>query len=289
MHFRHISILGVGLLGGSVGMAAKAFVKDVLVTGYGHRTKTLETALEIGAIDRTATTVADAVKDADLVILCTPVGIFPNILSELSQVILPGTVVTDVGSTKRSVVELAEANLPRKVHFVGSHPMAGSEKRGVEFAKPDLFQNALCITTPTPRTDRKALEGVEAFWKSLGMRLTRVSPEDHDRLLADISHLPHAVAAALVAMQDDAGLPLAGKGFLDTTRIAGGDGALWRDILLDNRDNLRASLDRLKKQLTQFQKLLTSKRGDELTEWLNRAAGRREDLLRQKLREVNPD
>src|SRR6185437_16261614 len=117
---------------------------------------------------------------------------------------------------------------------VGSHPMAGSEKRGVEYARTDLFENATCILTPTPQTDAGALAAIERFWQSIGMRTVKLSPEDHDRHLADISHLPHAIAAALIAMQTDAALPLAGKGFLDATRIAGGDGALWRDILHDN-------------------------------------------------------
>jgi prephenate dehydrogenase len=205
------------------------------------------------------------------------------------KVLKPGAIVTDVGSTKRSVVATAERELPAGVHFVGSHPMAGSEKRGVEFARADLFQNALCIITPTANTDRGAVEQVEGFWKSLGMRTTRFSPPEHDRLLAEVSHLPHALAAALVTLQSDKALTLAGKGFLDATRIAGGDGALWRDILMDNRDNVLASIAELKKHLGELEKLLGGEGREELAKWLDRAAARRAKLLEQKLREINPD
>jgi prephenate dehydrogenase len=289
MQPNRISILGVGLLGGSVGLAAKAFINDCRVVGYGHRASTLQQALEIGAIDQAESDLTSAVKGCDLVILCTPVGLFTQMLKGIADHLEPGTIVTDVGSTKRSVVRAAEKILPAGVHFVGSHPMAGSEKRGVEFAKPDLFQNAVCILTPTPHTDKKALAAVDRFWQALGMSRVQLSPMEHDRFLADISHLPHAVAASLISLQTDQGLPLAGKGFLDTTRIAAGDGSLWRDIFLDNRDNLKASLARLRKQLESLEKLLETEDGDALAKWLNQAAVRRRGLLSQKLREVTPD
>ena len=224
-----------------------------------------------------------------MVILCTPVGVFEGLMREMVNILKAGAVVTDVGSTKRSVVKLAEENLPAGVHFVGSHPMAGSEKRGVEFARADLFQNALCILTPTARTKPEALASVDAFWKSLGMRITLLAPDEHDQLLAQVSHLPHALAAALVSLQSDKALTLAGKGFLDATRIAGGDGALWRDILMDNKDNVLASIGAMKKHLGELEKLLRDSGREELAAWLDRAAARRAKLLEQKLREINPD
>ena len=284
-----MSVLGVGLLGGSIGLAAKAALSNLEIVGYGHRKSTLERAVEVGAIDRFATKVSDVVEGADLVVLCTPVGFFEPLLREMVNVLKAGAVVTDVGSTKRSVVRLAEENLPSGVHFVGSHPMAGSEKRGVEFARADLFQNAMCILTPTVKTDAAVVNGVEAFWKSLGMRTTRLPPDEHDQLLAEVSHLPHALAAALVTLQSEKALTLAGKGFLDATRIAGGDGALWRDILMDNRDNILASIGALKKHLGELERLLDGDGRDELAKWLDRAATRRAKLLEQKLREINPD
>jgi prephenate dehydrogenase len=279
MQPRHLAILGVGLLGGSIGLAVRSRLKGCKVAGYGHRAAALDVALQMGAIDERYEDPAQAVRGADFVILCTPVGRLASLLAEIAPVLSPGTIVTDVGSTKRAVVEAAEQSLPPGVHFVGSHPMAGSEKRGVEFARADLFDRAVCITTPTPHTDPQALTNVESFWQTLGMRTTRLDPVEHDRLLADVSHLPHAVAGALVAMQDDAALGLCGKGFLDMTRIAGGDPGLWRDILLENRQNVRASLKRLEGHLNELDGLLEHGTPDQLEAWLRGAAERREGLL----------
>jgi prephenate dehydrogenase len=288
MPLTRLSILGVGLLGGSIGLAVKAAGMPCRVVGYGHRKETIQRALEVGAIDESATSSKAAVKDADLIILCTPVGLFEPLLAEIAGEIPDGAIVTDVGSTKRSVVKLGEMMLPKSAHFIGSHPMAGSEKRGIEFARADLFQGARCIVTPTERSDAEATEKVEQFWRQLGMTTTRMSPGEHDRLICDVSHLPHAVAAALIAMQGDAALTLAGKGFLDTTRIAGGDGALWRDILHDNADNLADSIERFRAQLDELLKLLDPSKRDALAAWLNHAAARRAKLLAEKLRELEP-
>lgn len=282
-----LSILGVGLLGGSIGLAARSLLSDCKVIGYGHRKSTLELALQVGALDEAYDEFAPAVRDSDLIILCTPVGLLGQMLQNIAPHLKPGAVVTDVGSTKRSVVSDGQRLLPPHAHFVGSHPMAGSEKRGVEFARTDLLRGALCIVTPTPQTDASALQQVEAFWQAMGMRLFRMSPEDHDARLADISHLPHAVAAALVLMQEEASLHLTGKGFLDTTRIAGGDGALWRDIFLDNRDNLRNSLMRLRATMDRLLALLEAQDAEALTQWLDSAARRRERLVQQKLKELD--
>jgi len=289
MQPRRLSILGVGLLGGSIGLAAKSAASSCEIVGYGHRKSTLDRAVEVGAIDEGYDDLPRAVRGADWVILCTPVGLFSQILHQLAPHLAQGAIVTDVGSTKRSVIETAQKILPKWVRFVGSHPMAGSEKRGIEFARADLFRGATCILTPTPDTDTNALAAVGSFWQSLGMRITRLPPDDHDRLLTDVSHLPHAVAAALVAMQSDEALTLAGKGFLDATRIAGGDGALWRDILLDNRDNMRAGIERLQRQLSELSARLDPSQSESLKTWLDQAAQRREALLKKKLAELNPD
>jgi prephenate dehydrogenase len=233
----------------------------------------------MGAIDERYDDPAEAVRGADLVILCAPVGRLASLLSEISPALVDGALVTDVGSTKRAVVEAAERSLPSFVHFVGSHPMAGSEKRGVQFARADLFDQAVCILTPTHRTAAMALAAVESFWRSLGMRTTQLNPVDHDRLLADVSHLPHAVAGALIAMQEDAAFDLCGKGFLDMTRIAGGDPGLWRDILVENRENVRGSLARFIANLHAFDRLLAAGTADEIEQWLRAAHVRREDML----------
>ncbi len=273
-----LSILGVGLLGGSLGLAAKRRITGCHVMGHGHRAETLAKAVQSGAIDEARTTPAEAVAGADLVVLATPVGLFDELLHQIAPALKPGAIVTDVGSTKRSVVRSAASILPAGVHFVGSHPMAGSEKRGVEFASADLFENAICILTPTTGTDEAALETVRRFWHSLGMRLVDLSPDDHDRAVAEVSHLPHAAAAAIVSLPQDSSLNLAGKGFADATRIAGGDGGLWRDIFLDNRDNMQGSIRSLISQLQTFSQLLDSGDGDEIKRWLDTAAARRASL-----------
>ncbi len=286
---KRLSIIGVGLLGGSIGLAVKSAAIPCHIVGYGHRRATLDKALASGAIDEPAGGLADAVKGADLVILCTPVGSFHQTLAGIAGSLSDGAIVTDVGSTKRSVVRDAAELLPKHVRFVGSHPMAGSEKRGIEFARADLFRGARCILTPDASTDREALASVDGFWRALGMTTTVLSPHEHDRLVSDVSHLPHAVAASLVMMQQDAALPLAGKGFLDATRIAGGDGALWRDIFLDNREHFADSLTCFRASLDTFLQLLEAGRGEDLAQWLDDAAARRAALLAQKLKETNPE
>jgi prephenate dehydrogenase len=234
--------------------------------------------MAMNAIDEGYVDAASAVREADMVVLCTPVGTFGGILEAIGPALMPGVVVTDVGSTKASVVRDARDVFPISARFVGSHPMAGSEKRGVEFARADLLRGALCIVTPDESTDSAALARVESLWETLGMRITRLSPVEHDRRLADVSHLPHALAAALVSMQDDASLPLAGKGFADTTRVAAGDAGLWRDILLDNRDNVIASIERLSGQLARLAADLRAGNGDAVKSWLESAARKRETL-----------
>jgi prephenate dehydrogenase len=285
---RQVTILGVGLLGGSIGLALRSAAPGCRIVGYGHRRQSLDKAREIGAVDAVELDPVAAVAGSDLVVLCTPVATFEQLLGRIAPALSPSALVTDVGSTKRSVVRFAESRLGQGVEFVGSHPIAGSEKRGVDFSRADLFANQLCIVTPTVKTSPEALKNIEQFWQMLGMRVERLSPAVHDRLLADVSHLPHLVAAALVAMQQDAGLDLCGKGFLDTTRIASGDGGLWRDVLLDNADNVKAGLRRLRSQLAAVEKLLNVKSGDALRQWLDNAAERRRKLLEKKLREINP-
>ena len=232
----------------------------------------------MGAIDEVYDDPASAVRGADLVVLCTPVGAFGEMLESIGPALTQGCLVTDVGSTKASVVEAAGRLLPPSAPFVGSHPMAGSEKRGVEFARADLLDGALCIVTPDASTDPEALAAVESFWRMLGMRTTRLLPVEHDRRLADVSHLPHAVAAALVAMQEDASFELAGKGFADTTRVAAGDGGLWRDILLDNREHVLTGIERLSGQLANLATALRNNDGAGVKAWLDDAAQRRNRL-----------
>jgi prephenate dehydrogenase len=278
MVLNHISILGVGLMGGSVGLACRQSITDCKIIGYSHRPDELRRAMERGAIHEAAADAVAAVVDADLVILCTPVGLFGPVLKSIAPALRPGAIITDVGSTKRSIAKMAEQFLPPQSRFVGSHPMAGGEKHGIENARADLLANALCIVTPTDSTDPKAIEKVEQFWRLLKMKTVRMTPEEHDRLTADISHLPHAIAAALVRVQSPQSLQLAARGFLDSTRIAAGDSALWRDILLENRDNLRSGITRLQDQLQQLLNLLDRNDATAVQEWLKVASSSRSSM-----------
>lgn len=278
MEPRRLAILGVGLLGGSLGLACKSAATGIRICGYAHNPQTRRLAMDRGVVDEMYADPAQAVHRADWVVLCTPVGLFESLLRQIAPHLAPGTIVTDVGSTKASVVAAA-AGLPQGVHFVGSHPMAGSEKRGVEFARPDLYRNALCIVTPTASTDPEALAAVERFWQRLEMRTTRLSPQAHDHLIAQVSHVPHVAAAALVAVASEPALPLAGKGFLDTTRIAAGDSALWRDILLDNAPNVCDTLVQLREQLQELETHLARGDSEAVRHWLERAAQKRSAMV----------
>jgi prephenate dehydrogenase len=278
MEFRSVCILGVGLMGGSVGLACRVVSQGLQVVGFSNRPDELARAIERGAISRSTTDAAKAVDGADLVILCTPVGLFEHLLRTIVPVLKPGAVVTDIGSTKRAVTAMAGKLLPASVHFVGSHPMVGGEKHGIENARADLFKNALCIVTPDASTNAVALARVEQFWQSLGMRIERMTPLTHDRLTSDISHVPHVIAAALVRIQSAESLKLAANGFRDSTRIAAGDAELWRDILLENRDHVRDGILRLREELDDLLGFLN--RGDHaaVQQWLATAAETRGKL-----------
>jgi prephenate dehydrogenase len=250
------------------------------IVGYGHRAEDLKLALNRGAIGRSTEDPVAAVANADLVILCTPVGFFRNLISTIAPALKVGAIVTDVGSAKRSIAKSATELLPSHAQFVGSHPMVGGEKHGIGNARADLLAGALCIVTPTESTNESSLVQVEAFWQMLKMRTSRMSPEVHDQLTADISHLPHAIAAALVRMQSPESLQIAARGFLDSTRIASGDSALWRDIFLDNRDNLKTGITRLQDELHQLLACLEAGDGAAVQEWLNRASTVRTTLTK---------
>ena len=258
---RRLAIVGVGLIGGSVALAARR-AGGWRVVGYDP------TGEGAWAVDETAADAAAAVAGADLVVLAVPVGRAGAVLAAVAGRCRAGAVVTDVGSTKRSVVEAARG---LGVRFVGSHPMAGGERGGVSHARADLLDGALCLLTPTADTDTDAGATVEAFWRSLGMRTLRLPPDEHDRLMADVSHVPHAAAAAVARQADPAAVPLAAGGWRDTTRVAGGNPDLWRDILLDNRDHVTAGLRRMRDDVDRLIALLDA--GDEqaVRAWL--AAG----------------
>jgi len=235
--FNKVTIIGVGLIGGSIGLAIKKrHLADEVVGVFRHKS-TLENALKYKAVDKAAMSIEDGVKDADLIVAASPVHSIPKIIEAAAKYAKKGAIITDAGSTKVWIVSSAEKSLVkfRKIHFVGSHPMAGSEHAGVEFARADLFERAPCIVTLSAATDRTSLNRVVKFWSSLGAIVKVMSPASHDRSVSLISHLPHIVAFGLagsVPLQD---LQYAAEGVKDTTRVASSDPELGADIFLTNK------------------------------------------------------
>ncbi|MFQ6048492.1 MAG: prephenate dehydrogenase [Phycisphaerae bacterium] len=278
-----VTIVGVGLLGGSIGLAVRAAGSRCLRVGIGRRRRSIERARRLGAIDQATTSFRRGLRDAELVIVATPLGQFEQVFTAMAGHLPAGCVITDVGSAKVQPTRLAEGILPPRVRFVGSHPIAGSEKAGVEFARAELFCNAPCIVTPSTTSDRASVGLVVSFWRALGCRVRRLSPERHDRLMASLSHLPHMVASCLVLLAaEDRALDLAGPGLMDTTRIASGQPALWCDILRCNRRPALLALRRLQKRLTDFGRALQAPDDKELMKILRSAKRRRDALIRSK-------
>ena len=274
MLFDQITIVGVGLIGGSVGLAAKARGVARRVVGFGRRP--LTEALRRGAIDDFTSDLADAMRGAQLVVVCTPVDHIADVILRAATHCKPGTVFTDGGSTKAAIVSAVEGKLPPGIEYVPAHPIAGSEKNGVENARADLFENRLTILTPLEGCD--AVERVSAFWQALGSRVIAMSPDDHDRALASTSHLPHAVASAVAGITPVEWLPFAAGGFRDVTRIAGGDPHLWTAIFQANRDAVIAALEQFTSRLDEFRRLLESGDGAGLGQWLAEAKQVRDAL-----------
>lgn len=262
MQFQKITIVGVGLLGGSIGLAVRKRHLAKEVAGYARREKTIAEAEKIGALDYATTDLLAAVSGADLVILCTPLAQMRALTEQFLPALKRGAIVTDVGSVKAEVVRELESLVAKAgAHFVGSHPMAGGEKMGVLAAKADLYANAVCVITPTKKSNTAAVRKVEGFWKSLGARTLRLNAAQHDLLVSRTSHLPHVVAAALAGLVLDPKHPksqvgLCATGFRDTTRIASGSPEMWRDIALANRKNISQSVDAFVGELKKFQAAL---------------------------------
>jgi len=235
--------------------------------------------LEVGAIDTAHFDPAECVGQSDLVILATPVGAFERHLRAAAPALGPNTLVTDVGSTKVSVARLARRILGPGGPFVGSHPMAGSEQKGVRFSRADLFAGASCIVTPTVDTPVEAVDAIEEFWKTLGMRVVRRSPVAHDRAVARISHLPHMLAGLMMLLPAKNDLEVSASGFRDVTRLASGDPEMWRDILLTNRSAILSALDRFSADTAALRELIDQGDVEAIEKFLTRAKTRRDTTI----------
>lgn len=281
----HIAILGVGLIGGSIGLAARERVASASkVVGWDPDSDALTEAVKLGAIDEAAESIEAACRGANLVILASPVGTLAANARAALAVVDEDAVVTDVGSTKRQIV--AEIDDPR---FIGGHPIAGAETSGVEHARADLFDDSTWFVTPTEQTTGTGLERLMRFAKSVGARPRAVGAAEHDRLLADISHLPHVLANALVTQaagtihSEDGSIAVVGPSFRDATRVAGANSEIWRDIYLSNHDALVPAIDAVIERLTGFRQALAAGDGDAIVAINERARADRETLLERDL------
>jgi prephenate dehydrogenase len=278
-----VAIVGVGLIGGSIGLAARERV-GAEVAGWSRSAATLERALARGVLDRAAPSLADAVVDAEAVFVAAPVGVLPEVIGAVLAAAPADCVVTDVGSTKRSVVTAIDD--PR---FVGGHPLAGAETAGVEHARADLFQDATWYLTPTPAATGTLFERLHRLIRGLGARPTTIDAATHDTMLAAVSHLPHVFANVLVAQaaralaEKSEQLPATGPSFRDATRVAGASSAIWTDIYLSNRDALIVQLDDALRRLGDVRAALAAADADAVTAWNDAAGQDRRRLLEAQL------
>jgi prephenate dehydrogenase len=278
MHIGTLTVVGVGLIGGSLGLAARRRGLAKRIIGVGRQPATLDRARQLGAIDEACADLADAVGQAEIAVFCTPVTLIAEQVLAAAPRCAAGTLLTDAGSTKGAIVEAIDGRLPHGVAFVGSHPVAGSEKRGPDHADADLFQDRVTVVTPTSASDPAAVARTIAFWRALGSRVICMDPEQHDRALAVTSHLPHLLASALASILPPDLQALTANGFRDTTRIAAGDPALWTGILMQNRAALLDALGKLHNQVGEFQKALNQGDQDAIADLLARGKRNRDAL-----------
>jgi len=279
--FKRTTILGVGLLGASFSLALKknGFCNEVI--GYGRTEENLRKAKERGIIDAFENDPLKACTGSDLILFSTPVGSFIDIANKIKSSLGDNVIVTDVGSVKGHLVSAMESLMPEGAFFVGGHPIAGSARSGIDTADAELFKGARCIITPTENTDKQALETVTAVWENLGSRVTLINPDEHDKIYASVSHLPHLIAYVImntVADIDSSFLAFSGQGFVDTTRIASSSPELWRDICLLNKDNLLESLEIFKKNLDRVSQYLRAYDSESLEKDFQKARALREGI-----------
>jgi len=267
IHFKNVTIIGVGLIGGSLARAMKQKGLAGTIAGAGRNRSTLEQAIKIGVIDRMGQSSAQAVEGADLVVLASPVGTFKQIVREIGHHLKAGAILTDVGSVKGGLIRDIEENIAPGAHYVPAHPIAGREKSGVAESIETLFQGKRCILTPTAGTDGKALEAVRELWTAVGADVVVMDADLHDKVFAAVSHLPHVAAFAMMCAVEELNtgtedyLQFSGAGFRDFTRIAASSPEMWKDICLMNRGHLIKMIDRYIFSLNRFKREIIA--GDE--------------------------
>jgi cyclohexadieny/prephenate dehydrogenase len=284
--FATVALIGIGLIGSSISHAIRRRGLATRITGHARTAETRETALRLGLIDEAFATAGEAVTDADLVILCVPVGACGTVAREIGPHLKAGAVITDVGSVKASVVRDVAPHLPDTVSFVPGHPIAGTENSGPEAGFAELFDDRWCILTPTEESPPEAVERLAQFWRDLGSEVETMSPDHHDLVLAITSHLPHLIAFNIVnsarhleRVTDTEVIKFSAGGFRDFTRIAASDPVMWRDVFLNNKEAVLEMLGRFTEDLTDLQRAIRFGDGDKLQRLFTEARGVRKSII----------
>lgn len=275
--FNRIGIVGLGLIGGSLGIAIKQKGLAREVIGVSRKRSTLNKAIKIKAIDKGSLDL-EALSGCELIILCTPVKAIIKLFSSIRPYLCNGSIVTDVGSTKFEIVNAAKRILPKKTDFIGGHPLAGSEKRGIDNAAKNLFKNSLCLLTPIRENKRGNLKKIKLFWQMLGAKVKVLKPDKHDEIVSLTSHLPHLIAFSLMEVLPIDYLSYGSSGLKDTTRIASSDPLLWAEIFLTNRKAVLKSVRRFQEQLAQISELISKREEKQLFAKIKKAKLKRDKL-----------
>jgi len=286
VQFDRIALIGIGLIGSSIAHDIKrlGLAKEIVIST--RSAETLKRAEELKLGDRYTPSSAEVVKDADLVIVSVPVGASESVAKEITAHLKPGAIVTDVGSTKASVIAQMQPHMPANVHFIPGHPLAGTEKSGPDAGFAGLFEGRWCIFTPIPGTDEAAIRKLRHFWETLGSRVDEMDPEHHDKVLAIVSHLPHLIAYNIVGTADDLEtvtesevIKYSASGFRDFTRLAASDPTMWRDVCLHNRDAILEMLSRFSEDLASLQRAIRWGEGDKIFELFTRTRAIRRSIV----------
>lgn len=276
MNFGTVAIIGTGLIGGSIGLGLKKKRLARLVIGVGHRKASIDKAVQIKAIDEGTIDIKKSVSHADIVILATSVDLIPRLARKVIPLMKRSAILTDVGSTKEYIVSQITKDIKdicgrNNLNFIGAHPLAGSEQRGIESARPDLFEGSVCVLTPTNLTSKRYVEEIADMWKALGAKISILKPHVHDEIVAFISHLPHFVASGLTNVVDRKYWKFGANGLRDTTRIASGDPELWLNILKQNRERIIEALRCFSNEMESVLRDMEEKNDDEILKRLKKA------------------
>ena len=284
--FERVVLIGLGLIGSSLARAIKAHKLAGKIIGHARTNETREKSLALGFIDEAADSAGAAVQGADLVVIAAPVGVNGAIAEEIAPSLSPGAIVIDVGSVKQAVIEAVQPHIPKGVHFVPAHPVAGTEESGPEAGFAELFEERWCILTPSPDTDTEAIARITALWRVVGSEVDTMDPRHHDMVLAITSHLPHLIAYTIVGtateledhLQQEV-VKFAAGGFRDFTRIAASDPVMWRDIFLANKDAVLEMLGRFDEDLTALQRAIRYGDAEALEEIFTRTRAIRRSIV----------